>query len=56
MRHYKNTVTGSEIFTECEIQGGDWVEIIQKPIEIQKEEPQKEPKKQPRKSGRKKES
>ena len=43
MRHYKNTVTGSGIFTECELHGGDWVEIIQKPIEIRKEEPPKEP-------------
>jgi hypothetical protein len=42
MRHYKNTATGGEIFTECEIHGGDWVEIIQKPVE-HKEEPPKEP-------------
>ena len=49
MRHYKNTVTNAEIFTECEINGGDWVEIIQKPVTIQKEEPPKEPKKRKKK-------
>lgn len=28
MRHYKNAVTGAEIFTENEIHGENWVEIV----------------------------
>ena len=27
MRRYKNTVTGAEIESECEIRGGDWREV-----------------------------
>lgn len=29
MRHYKNTATGAEIFTECEIFSDYWVEIVE---------------------------
>lgn len=29
MRHYKNTATGAEIFTECEISSEYWTEVVE---------------------------
>ena len=51
MRHYRNTVTGAEIFTESELHGGDWVEIIHV---TPKAEPPQEPTKAPTKEPAKK--
>ena len=42
MRHYINTVTKGEIFTECEINGGDWVEV-KAPEPKKPQEPVKKP-------------
>lgn len=50
MRHYRNTATGAEIFTENEIHGDNWVEIVDP---IAKNKPSQESPKEPaKKSGR----
>ena len=46
MRHYKNTATGAEIFTECELSSVHWTEIIESAPKVKTltpEEPNKEP-------------
>lgn len=50
MRHYRNTATRAEIFTENEIHGDNWVEIV---VPTAKDEPPKEPPREPaKKAGR----
>ena len=44
MRRYRNTVTGAEIFTENEIHGENWMEIIIPSVKVDHSmEPEKEP-------------
>ena len=52
MRHYKNTATGAEIFTECEISSEYWVEIVESAAKVEKDTPEKPNNEPMKKTGR----
>jgi hypothetical protein len=52
MRHYKNTATGAEIFTECEILSEYWIEIVESAAKTETTTPEKPNNESMKKSGR----